>query len=55
MEEARRKDGRSFGELLKGAIQSSLKLIIVVGGLVVFFNVLMELLARAGILSSLLT
>jgi sporulation integral membrane protein YlbJ len=53
MEEARRKDGRSFGELLKGAIQSSLKLIIVVGGLVVFFNVLMELLARAGILSSL--
>ncbi|MEK4462556.1 sporulation integral membrane protein YlbJ [Paenibacillus sp. FSL H8-0315] len=53
MSEARRKDGRSFGELLKGAIQSSLQLIIVVGGLVVFFNVLMELLARAGILPSL--
>jgi sporulation integral membrane protein YlbJ len=53
MAEARRKDGRSFGELLKGAIQSSLQLIIVVGGLVVFFTVLMELLARAGIMSSL--
>lgn len=50
MAEARRKDGRGFGELLKGAVQSSLQLIIVVGGLVVFFNVLMELLARAGIM-----
>ncbi|ULO08375.1 sporulation integral membrane protein YlbJ [Paenibacillus sp. 19GGS1-52] len=51
MAEARRKDGRSLGELMKGAIQSSLQLIIIVGGLVVFFNVLMELLARAGIMS----
>lgn len=51
MAEARRKDGRSLGELLKSAIMSSLQLIIVVGGLVVFFNVLMELLARAGIMS----
>ncbi|MHA6533274.1 sporulation integral membrane protein YlbJ [Paenibacillus sp. BAC0078] len=51
MAEARRKDGRSLGELLKGAIGSSLQLIIVVGGLVVFFNVLMELLSRAGIMS----
>lgn len=55
MAEARRKDGRSFGELLKGAIQSSLQLIIVVGGLVVFFNVLMVLLDRTGILSTLFT
>lgn len=46
MENARRVDGRSLGELLKSAITSSLQLIIVVGGLVVFFNVLMELLAR---------
>lgn len=53
MAEARHKDGRSFGELLKGAISSSLQLIIVVGGLVVFFNVLMELLSRAGIMTSL--
>jgi sporulation integral membrane protein YlbJ len=50
---ARRKDGRSIGELFKNAVQSSLQLIIVVGGLVVFFNVLMELLSRAGIMSSL--
>lgn len=53
MAEARRKDGRSLGELLKGAVQSSLQLIIVVGGLVVFFNVLMELLSRAGIMAAL--
>lgn len=53
MAEARRRDGRSFGELLKSAVQSSLQLIIVVGGLVVFFNVLMELLTRAGIMSAL--
>ncbi|WP_150268958.1 sporulation integral membrane protein YlbJ [Paenibacillus tepidiphilus] len=51
MAEARARDGRSLGELLRGAVQSSLQLIIVVGGLVVFFNVLMELLARTGILS----
>jgi nucleoside recognition membrane protein YjiH len=53
MAEARRKDGRSLGELLRNAIQSSLQLIIVVGGLVVFFNVLMALMARAGIMSAL--
>ena len=53
MAEARRKDGRNLGELLKGAVQSSLQLIIVVGGLVVFFNVLMELLNKAGIMASL--
>ncbi|AIQ70898.1 sporulation integral membrane protein YlbJ [Paenibacillus graminis] len=53
MAEARQRDGRGVGELLKGAIQSSLQLIIVVGGLVVFFNVLMELMDRAGIMSAL--
>lgn len=53
MAEARRRDGRSFGELMRDAIQSSLQLIIVVGGLVVFFTVLMELLARAGIMLAL--
>lgn len=55
MAEARRRDGRSVGELFRGAVQSSLQLIIVVGGLVVFFNVFMELLGRAGIMASLFT
>ncbi|NGM84749.1 sporulation integral membrane protein YlbJ [Paenibacillus sp. 7124] len=55
MAEARRRDGRSFGELLKEAVQSSLHLIIVVGGLVVFFTVLMELLNRAGVMSFLIS
>ncbi|WP_310551649.1 sporulation integral membrane protein YlbJ [Paenibacillus glufosinatiresistens] len=50
MREARLKDGRSFGELLSGAVASSLQLIMVVGGLVVFFNVLMTLMDLAGIL-----
>ncbi|WP_340025636.1 sporulation integral membrane protein YlbJ [Paenibacillus sp. FSL K6-1096] len=53
MAEARRSDGRTLGELLKSAVASSLQLIIVVGGLVVFFNVLMELLAQAGVMSAL--
>lgn len=53
MKEARRRDGRSLGELLQGAVASSLRLIIVVGGLVVFFNVLMTLLGRAGIMDTL--
>ncbi|MBY9078890.1 sporulation integral membrane protein YlbJ [Paenibacillus sp. HN-1] len=55
MYEARRRDGRTLGELLKGAVESSLRLIMVVGGLVVFFTMLMELLERAGILSLLLS
>lgn len=50
MAEARRADGRSFGEVLTQAVQSSLRLMVVVGGLVVFFTVLMELLRQAGIL-----
>lgn len=44
MHQARIQDGRPLGTLLRDAVQSSLKLMIVVGGLVVFFSVFMEML-----------
>ncbi|SEP12944.1 sporulation integral membrane protein YlbJ [Paenibacillus sp. OK076] len=53
MHEARKADGRAFGELLHQAISSSLRLIIIVGGLVVFFSVMMELLVQTGWLGGL--
>jgi nucleoside recognition membrane protein YjiH len=53
MHEARLADGRAFGELLRQAVSSSLRLIIIVGGLVVFFSVMMELLVQTGWLGGL--
>ncbi|MFD2114484.1 sporulation integral membrane protein YlbJ [Paenibacillus yanchengensis] len=50
MHAARLKDGRTIGKLLQDAIESSLKLMFVVGGLVVFFSVLMELLTQTGLM-----
>ncbi|SCY68064.1 sporulation integral membrane protein YlbJ [Paenibacillus polysaccharolyticus] len=55
MHEARQADGRTLGELLRHAISSSLRLIIIVGGLVVFFSVIMELLVQTGWLGMLYT
>jgi sporulation integral membrane protein YlbJ len=49
MHGARLLDGRTLGKLLQDSIQSALRLMIVVGGLVVFFSVVMELLTRAGV------
>lgn len=48
MHAARARDGRDLGTLLAQAIQSSLQLIIVVGGLVVFFSVFLEMWTQAG-------
>ncbi|MXO80371.1 sporulation integral membrane protein YlbJ, partial [Paenibacillus sp. OT2-17] len=50
---ARLEDGRPLGELLRQAITSSLRLIIVVGGLVVFFCVILEALTNSGLMSGL--
>ncbi|MFD1952842.1 sporulation integral membrane protein YlbJ [Paenibacillus thailandensis] len=50
---ARLEDGRPFGKLLQDAVQSALRLMVVVGGLVVFFSALMELLTHAGIVAAL--
>lgn len=53
MHEARLLDGRGLGRLLQDSIQSALRLMIVVGGLVVFFSVVMEMLTHAGIVEAL--
>lgn len=53
MHEARMQDGRSLGELLRQAVASSLQLMTVVGGLVVFFSVILEVLTASGFMSSL--
>lgn len=53
MHHAREADGRDFGTLLRQSVQSSLQLIIVVGGLVVFFSVFLELWTRAGMITTL--
>ncbi|MGG1615711.1 sporulation integral membrane protein YlbJ [Paenibacillus sp. NRS-1782] len=53
MHTARLEDGRPFGDLLRQAIASSLRLIIVVGGLVVFFCAILEALTNSGLMSGL--
>jgi len=50
MHQARLMDGRSFSVILQQAIQSALRLMIVVGGLVVFFSVVLGLLTEGHIL-----
>ncbi|MBA9087079.1 sporulation integral membrane protein YlbJ [Fontibacillus solani] len=51
MHDARVADGRSLGELLQQAITSSLQLMAVVGGLVVFFSVILEVLTVSNAMS----
>lgn len=51
MHDARMSDGRSLGELLQQAVSSSLQLMAVVGGLVVFFSVILEVLTVSHIMS----
>lgn len=48
MHTARLMDGRPLGKLLQDAVQAGLRLMIVVGGLVVVFSVLMEVLRQTG-------
>ncbi|WP_138495327.1 sporulation integral membrane protein YlbJ [Paenibacillus pinistramenti] len=48
MHEARIADGRELGQLLSQAILTSLRLMTVVGGLVVFFSVFLEILSASG-------
>lgn len=53
MHTARLADGRPFGELLLDGIRSGLRLIVVVGGLVVFFSVVIQTLTLAHVVSAL--
>lgn len=50
MHRAREADGRTFATMLQDALQSSLQLMIVVGGLVVVFSATLELLIHSGLL-----
>lgn len=50
MHEARLKDRRPLGLLLKQAIRSSLQLVFTIGGLVVFFSVVLEILSLSNLL-----
>lgn len=50
MHEARLLDGRTIGQLIKEAIESSLKLVFIIGGLVVFSSVILELLTLSHIM-----
>lgn len=52
MHNARLSDGRSIGELLSQSILQSFNLIFVVGGLVVFFSVVLEVLTEAKVMNA---
>lgn len=52
MHQARLKDGRPFGVMLHEAIRSALQMTFVIGGLVVFFSVVLEMLAVGGIMNA---
>jgi sporulation integral membrane protein YlbJ len=47
MHAARLHDGRTLGQMLNQAIRSSIQLVMVIGGLVVFFAVIMEMMSSA--------
>lgn len=51
MHEARIQDGRPVGLLLKDAVQASIQLVLVVGSLVVFFSVLIEVCSQLNVLA----
>ncbi len=55
MHTARLQDGRTLGVMLTQALSSGLQLSFVIGGLVVFFSVVMEVLASAGVMSFIYT
>ncbi|SFK80000.1 sporulation integral membrane protein YlbJ [Paenibacillus sp. 1_12] len=50
MHRARLLDGRSLGEMLRQAIQTSLQLVMVIGGLVVFFAVVIEIMSSTQVM-----
>lgn len=51
MHRARIQDGRSLGLMLQQAIQTSLKLVFMIGGLVIFISVILEQLSLIGLLN----
>jgi sporulation integral membrane protein YlbJ len=53
MHHTRLQDGRSFWLMLQDAVQASLRLVMVIGGLVVFFCVILEIMSITHLMSSL--
>jgi sporulation integral membrane protein YlbJ len=53
MHETRLQDGRTFWIMLQEAVQASLRLVMVIGGLVVFFCVILEIMSITHLMSSL--
>jgi sporulation integral membrane protein YlbJ len=51
MHKARLMDGRPLGLLIKEAIETSLRLVFIIGGLVVFFSVILELLTLSHVMN----
>ncbi|SMO46554.1 sporulation integral membrane protein YlbJ [Melghirimyces algeriensis] len=49
MHHARLKDGRNFGQLMGEAIHSSIQTLLLIGGFLIMFSVLIEVLKQAGI------
>jgi sporulation integral membrane protein YlbJ len=50
MHQARLEDGRPLGLLLRQAVQTSIQLVFVIGGLVVLFSVFLEFMNQAGLM-----
>ncbi|MBE3595834.1 MAG: sporulation integral membrane protein YlbJ [Hydrogenibacillus sp.] len=50
MENARRQDGRPFGRLLADSVQTALSTTFVIGGLIIFFSVLMQIFETTGVM-----
>ncbi|GAB7386277.1 sporulation integral membrane protein YlbJ [Bacillaceae bacterium] len=46
---ARKEDGRPFGRLLGDAVNDSIKTLLMIGGFIMFFNVIVKVLTLAGI------
>lgn len=51
--DARKKDGRTFGELLGDAVKNSVNSILLIGGFIVLFSVIIDLLMMIGVISTL--
>ncbi|ADU51050.1 sporulation integral membrane protein YlbJ [Thermaerobacter marianensis DSM 12885] len=53
MVDARREDGRPFGQVLGDAVRDSVNTLLLVGGLIILMSVVIQVLGRAGILHAL--
>lgn len=50
---ARKKDGRTFGEMLSDAVRNSMNALLYIGGFIILFSVIIDILLKTGLISSL--